>query len=193
MSDMSKPTGRVLIGASGSAAVAMLPMFISALRGSFNGSITVLMTHTATRFLPASTVSLFADKVVTGEDPDTWAVDNHAGLTATNDVFAVLPATVNVLSAAANGAAPNLLTAAITSATSPVLFFPVMSAEMWANRAVQRNVEQLRADGHLVIDPPSGSRYDVGLARIVAGPTPPPPPAFVSAVLDQLSDPDRAS
>jgi phosphopantothenoylcysteine decarboxylase len=39
--------GHLLIGASGSAAVAMLPLYISALRGGFTGSVSVLMTHTA--------------------------------------------------------------------------------------------------------------------------------------------------
>jgi phosphopantothenoylcysteine decarboxylase len=45
--------GNLLIGASGSGAVAFLPMYLSALRAELTGSVTVLMTHTATTFLPA--------------------------------------------------------------------------------------------------------------------------------------------
>lgn len=180
--------GRVLIGASGSAAVALLPTYLSALRGIFDGTVTVLMTRTATTFLPASTVALFADKVVTGNDPLTWAHDNHSSLTADTDVFVVLPAAANVLSAAAAGAAPNLLTAAILAAPSPALFFPVMSAEMWAQPSVRRNVEQLRTDGHEVIDPAVGTRYDVAVAvaTMVESPLPPTPPQFVEVLSRHL-------
>ncbi|MCT9931939.1 flavoprotein [Planotetraspora sp. A-T 1434] len=178
--------GRLLIGASGSAAVALLPMFVSALRGSFTGTITVLMTYTATRFIPASTVALFADKVVTGDDPATFARENHQSLTAENDLLVVLPATANLLSAAAAGAAPNLLTAAITAAPAPVVFFPVMSSEMWANRAVRRNVTQLREDGHVVVDPAMAPRYDVAAGAFVESPAPPAPPRFVELVREHL-------
>src|SRR5271154_4335905 len=91
--------GRLLIGASGSAAVALLPLYISVLRGGFTGSVSVLMTHTAREFLPASTVALFADRVITGEPPSTWPENNHAALAADHDMLAVFPATANVLSA----------------------------------------------------------------------------------------------
>ena len=36
--------------------------FISALRAEFAGTVTVLMTHIATRVVPASTMALFADR-----------------------------------------------------------------------------------------------------------------------------------
>ncbi|MEU0512244.1 flavoprotein [Amycolatopsis sp. NPDC006125] len=187
MSENPSPSGRLLIGVSGSAAVALLPMYISALRGSFPGSVTVLMTHTAAEFVPASTIALFADKVVTAGDRTTWARDNHQTLAAGHDLMVVLPATANVLSAAATGAAPSLLTAAITAAPAHVVFFPAMSAEMWANRAVQRNVGQLRQDGHVVVDPVPAPRYDVAAGAFVESPAPPPPPRFAEIVRDQLS------
>ncbi|MEU7634147.1 flavoprotein [Nocardia sp. NPDC049220] len=188
MSDTMPPpfAGSLLIGASGSVAVAFLPMFVSALRGQFHGTVTVIMTHTATTFLPASTMGLFADKVVTGNDASTWARENHASLAAEHDLFVVLPATANVLSAAATGAAPNMLTATIIAATAPVVFFPVMSAEMWAKPAIQRNVAQLREDGHDVIEPSVGPRYDVALGSFVQSPTPPSPPQFIETVRKHL-------
>jgi phosphopantothenoylcysteine synthetase/decarboxylase len=181
--------GRLVIGASGSAAVTLLPMYLSGLRGSFTGTVTVLMTHTATRFIPASTVALFADKVVTGDSPETWARNNHQSLMAENDLLAVLPATANMLSAAATGAAPNLLSAAIIAATRPVLFFPVMGAEMWANLAVRRNVAQLREDGHVVVDPAMAPRYDVAAGAFLESPAPPAPPRFIELVRERLEAP----
>jgi phosphopantothenoylcysteine decarboxylase len=178
--------GRLLIGASGSAAVAFLPMYISALRNQFTGSVSVLLTHTAAEFLPAHTVGLFADHVITGGSSSTWPADNHVSLAADNDMLAVLPAAANLLSAVAAGAAPNMLSATILAANFPVLFFPVMSGEMWAKPAVQRNVSELRGDGYYVFDPPWGPRYDVHLGKAIESPVPPPAPRFVELVREYM-------
>ncbi|MFF5500026.1 flavoprotein [Streptomyces aquilus] len=179
--------GRLLIGASGSAAVAMLPAYLNTLRARFTGTVTVLMTHTAGTFLPPHTVGLFADRVVTGTTPAAWARENQATLAAEHDLMAVLPATAHTLSAVATGAAPNLLTTTVAAAEFPVLFFPVMTGAMWAKPAVQRNVDQLRGDGHHVVEPEWGQRYDVGLGEFVKAPMPPAPPAFVEIIRDFLS------
>ncbi|MDX6259828.1 MAG: hypothetical protein QOH84_1516 [Kribbellaceae bacterium] len=184
--DTSRFGGRLLLGATGSGAVAMLPMYISALRSQFSGTITVLMTHTAATFLPAHTAALFADKVVTGESAASWPVDNHVSLAADHDLLAVLPATANILSATASGAAPNLLGTTILHASFPVVFFPVMTGGMWKKQAVQRNVQQLRADGYEVIDPDWGQRYDVGLGKFVDSPMPPAPPRFIDVVRNSM-------
>jgi phosphopantothenoylcysteine synthetase/decarboxylase len=178
-------TGRLLIGATGSATVVALPSYLSALRIRFSGTVTVFMTHTAATFLPASTAALFADRVVTGDDPAGWPKDNHASLAAGHDLLAVLPATANILAETATGAASNLLSATILATAIPVVFFPVMSAEMWQKPAVQRNVAQIRHDGHHVIDPPWGPRYDISLGEFVGGPLPPAPPRFLE-VIEQL-------
>jgi phosphopantothenoylcysteine decarboxylase len=174
--------GRLLIGASGSALIALLPLYVSALRGAFTGSVSVLMTHTAQEFLPAHTVALFADRVITGEPASTWSENNHDTLAQEHDMLAVFPATANMLSAVAAGAAPNMLCGTVLAAEFPVVFFPVMTAEMWKKPAVQRNVDRLRGDGYHVIDPPWGSHYDVHTGKPVEGPMLPPPPAFVEAI-----------
>jgi phosphopantothenoylcysteine decarboxylase len=178
--------GRLLIGASGSAAVAFLPVYVSALRTQFTGSVSVLMTRTAREFLPAHTAALFADRVITGEPASTWPVDNHATLAEHHDMLAVFPATANILSAVASGAAPNMLCATILAATFPIVFFPVMTENMWQKPAVQRCVNQLRSDGYDVIDPDWGSRYDVQLGKSVEGPVPPAPPRFVQVISEHM-------
>jgi hypothetical protein len=91
--------GRLLIGASGSVAVAMLPTYISALRGRFTGSVSVLMTHTAKEFLPAHTAALFADRVITGEPPWGSRYDVYAGGPVEGPVPPPPPAFVEAISA----------------------------------------------------------------------------------------------
>jgi phosphopantothenoylcysteine decarboxylase len=180
--DVSPFEGRLLIGATGSAAVATLPMYIGALRSVLRGPITVLMTHTATTFLPAHTVGLFADRVVTGQEAATWPRENHATLAAGHDLTVILPATAHTLSVTAAGAAPNMLATTVLAATHPVAFFPVMTGAMWDKPAVQRNVARLREDGHHVYDPAFGPRYDVAAGEFADSPQPPPPPRFIEIV-----------
>ncbi|MFF4902750.1 hypothetical protein [Streptomyces sp. NPDC001068] len=54
--------GRLPAGDSGSAAVAMLPTYISALRNTSTGTVTALMTHIAATSLPPHTAGPFADQ-----------------------------------------------------------------------------------------------------------------------------------
>jgi phosphopantothenoylcysteine synthetase/decarboxylase len=176
---------RILIGASGSAAVMMLPMYIGALRGALGGTYTVLMTHTAATFLPPHTVELVAERVVSGDSPADWATDNHARLAAEHDILVVLPATAHTLSQAATGAAPNRLSAVILASNLPVVFFPVMNDDMWNKPAVKRNIAQLREDGHHVNEPVWADRYDIGSGAVLNDPTLPPPP-IVAQVVGQL-------
>ena len=157
-------------------------MYIGALRSVFPGSITVLMTHTATTFLPAHTVGLFADRVVTGEEAATWPRENHATLAAGHDLTVIFPATAHTLSVIASGAAPNMLATTVLAATHPVALFPVMTGRDVGKPAVQRNVARLREDGHHAYDPVFGPRYDVVAGEVVDGPEPPPPPRFIEIV-----------
>jgi phosphopantothenoylcysteine synthetase/decarboxylase len=178
---------RVLIGASGSASVMMLPMYIAALRAQLGGTFTVLMTHTAASFLPPTTVRLVAERVVSGDSPSDWAADNHAQLVAEHDILVVLPATANILSLAATGAASNRLSTAILAADIPVIYFPVMNGDMWEKPAVKRNIAQIREDGHYVSDPVWQDRYDVVGRRVINDPALPPPPQVAQAVVKLLS------
>jgi phosphopantothenoylcysteine synthetase/decarboxylase len=178
---------RVLIGASGSAAVMMLPMYVGALRGALGGTYTVVMTHTAATFLPPHTVELVAERVVSGDSPAGWAEDNHARLVAGHDILVVLPATAHTLAQAATGGAPNRLSAVILAADFPVVFFPVMNDAMWNKPAVKRNIAQLREDGYHVNEPVWGDRYDVGSGAVLHDPTLPPPPVVAQVVGGLLS------
>ncbi|MFB7600960.1 hypothetical protein [Streptomyces sp. NPDC056160] len=63
-----------------------------------------------------------------------------------------------------------------------------MTEGMWGKPAVRRNVEQLRLDGHHVVEPQRGQRYDVGLGEFVEAPVPPAPPRFVEVVRELMPE-----
>ncbi|MEU8818928.1 flavoprotein [Actinoplanes sp. NPDC048796] len=167
---------KLLVGASGSASVAGLPAYLDALRIDLGATVTVVMTRSARLFLPEQTVALHADRVVTGEDPRRWPSDNQAALAGSHDAVLILPATANMLSVAASGAAPNLLGGVILAAAVPVVFFPMMSPPMLAKAAVGRTIERLRQDGYRVVDP----------VRTARGPSLPSPAEVVAATKEAL-------
>lgn len=89
----------------------------------------------------------------------------------------IVPATANILGKAAHGIADDLLSATILGCPRPIIFAPAMNPVMWEKPAVQRNLETLRQDGHVVLRPSEGisvttGRLDVGLVpsldRVVA-------------------------
>jgi phosphopantothenoylcysteine decarboxylase/phosphopantothenate--cysteine ligase len=80
----------------------------------------------------------------------------HIQLAEKADLLCVAPATANFLAKAAHGIADDLLSTLYLSFAGPVLVAPAMNTVMWNKPSVQRNVQQLRADGAHVIDPEEG-------------------------------------
>lgn len=185
-SSSSSSEPRVLVGATGSIAVSLLPTYLTALREKLGGTYTVLMTHTATTFIPPHTVAISAERVVSGESPSDWPTDKPSRLAADHDILVVLPATANILSAAATGGATNRLTTVILAVRYPVVYFPHMGADMWAKPAVKRNVAQIREDGNHVVEPVWHESYDVVTRAASSHPALPPPPQVAKAVEEVL-------
>jgi len=81
-------------------------------------------------------------------------------------MFVILPATANVIGQAANGLGATLLTTTILAHSKPVVFFPNVNQDMWHKPAVQRNVETLRNDGHVVAEPRVATAYEVDSGEV---------------------------
>ncbi|MDC9613505.1 flavoprotein [Xenorhabdus khoisanae] len=178
---------RILIGATGSVDITLLPKYLSAIKATIDCTLTVLMTNSATTFLPASTVALYADRVISGESPHDWPTDKPSRIVADHDVMAILPATANTMAAVAQGAAPNRLTTVVLASTFPVLFFPVMGSVMWEKKATLRNIAQLQEDGYFVIDPVWHENFDASLQRMVGHPSLPDIEAVISLLKQHLA------
>lgn len=177
---------RILVGATGSVDITLLPGYLRAIKASIDCSLTLLMTPQATGFIPAETIRLWADRVIAGERPTDWPTDKPSKIVADHDIMLVLPATANTLADAAQGAAPNRLTTVILASDFPVLFFPVMGAVMWDKPAVQRNIRQLREDGYEVLEPEWHENYDTALGKKVSHPSLPSASTLVSLLIERL-------
>jgi phosphopantothenoylcysteine decarboxylase/phosphopantothenate--cysteine ligase len=80
----------------------------------------------------------------------------HIGVARENDILVVAPATANILSKFAHGAADDFLSTLYLAFTGPVVLAPAMNDAMWSHAATQTNLSTLRARGHAIVEPDEG-------------------------------------
>lgn len=177
---------RILLGVTGSLDSTMLPSYLRAIKDGIEGTLTVLMTPNAIKFVNVDSIALYTDRVISGDNPKDWPTDKPGRIVQDHDLLAVLPTTANTLSAIANGSSQNRLTTVILAATFPVLIFPVMGEAMWEKAAVRRNVERIRADGYDIIDPVWREHFDPLLQRIHGHYSLPEPADVVAHIRNRL-------
>lgn len=132
--------------------------------------VSVILTESATRFIGATTFQALTNRPVhTGLfEPSEHHRGEHIGLAQRAEVLVVAPATAGLMARWSMGLADDLLSTVALSFVGPVLMAPAMNCEMWAKPAVQRNVQQLQADGVHIISPGEGwlSCGQVGAGRM---------------------------
>jgi phosphopantothenoylcysteine decarboxylase/phosphopantothenate--cysteine ligase len=177
---------RILLGVTGSLDSTMLPGYLRAIKDGIEGSLTVLMTPNAMKFINVDSVALYVDRVICGDDPKDWPTDKPGRVVQDHDLLAILPTTANTLSAIANGSSQNRLTTVVLAATFPVLIFPVMGEAMWEKAAVRRNVERIREDGYEVVEPVWREHFDPLLQRMHGHYSLPEPTDVVMRIRNRL-------
>lgn len=145
--------------------------------------VQVVMSAAAQQFVGAATFAALSGRPVVIEifDPK-FPLGAHIELARKATLFCVAPATASFLARAAQGLADDLISTLYLSFTGAVLVAPAMNCEMWEKPAVQRNVNQLKADGVQFVGPHSGwlSCRDKGVGRMAE------PNEIVEAILTKL-------
>lgn len=80
----------------------------------------------------------------------------HIEIAEKADVFAVVPATANIIAKIAHGIADDFLTTTLLATTAPVIICPAMNVNMWNNPATQQNIKKLKQNGIQIIEPSEG-------------------------------------
>ncbi len=140
---------------TGGIAAYKVPDFVRTLIKA-GANVRVALTPSAKQFVTPFTFEVLTKYPPLVEDiqsPDTVA---HIALADWTDYAIVVPATANTMAKFANGIADNEAISMMLALNSPLLFVPAMNEKMWANPATQRNVDQLRLDGHTVVEPDTG-------------------------------------
>lgn len=117
-------------------------------------AVDVLLTAAAQRFVGAATFEGITGRAV---HTDLWERPlAHLDLGREADVAVVAPATADLISRMAAGAAGDLATATLLAAPCPVIVCPAMNVRMWEHPATAGNVARLREWGHRFVGPDEG-------------------------------------
>src|SRR6185369_3657443 len=147
----------IIVGVTGGIAAYKTAALVSQLVQAGAG-VSVVMTAAAERFIGVATFAALTGRPVAREifDETHFPLGAHIALAEKAELLVVAPASADFLAKAAHGAADDLLTTLYLAFTRPVLVAPAMNTAMWEKTAVQRNIDQLRADGVHFVDPTSG-------------------------------------
>lgn len=120
--------------------------------------VRVAMTDAATKFVTPLTFQTLSKNPVS-LDPfvpfGAWE-PGHIALATRADVYAVAPATADVIAKLANGLADDIVTSTALATRAPLLIAPAMNTLMWEHPATQANVETLRKRGATFVEAAPG-------------------------------------
>jgi phosphopantothenoylcysteine decarboxylase / phosphopantothenate---cysteine ligase len=127
-----------------------------------------VLTKAATQFVtPLAASALSGERVYTDLfDPESEFDAGHIRLARDCDLIVVAPATADLMSKIAHGAADDLASAILLAASRPILLAPAMNPMMWSNAATRRNAAQLERDGIAFVGPNAGEMAEAGEAGV---------------------------
>ncbi len=127
-------------------------------------AVRCILTKAAENFVtPLSAGAIVGERVFTDLfDPAHEFDVGHIRLARETDLVVVAPATADLMAKLAGGLASDLATATLLATTAKVLLAPAMNPRMWKNKATQRNVAQLAADGFFLVGPNEGEMAEAG-------------------------------
>jgi len=127
-------------------------------------AVRCVLTKAAEHFVTPLSVSAIVGERVFSElfDPGSEFDVGHIRLARETDLIVVAPATADLIAKMAGGLANDLASAVLLAADGKILLAPAMNPHMWSNKATQRNLAQLIADGVTLIGPNEGEMAESG-------------------------------
>jgi len=160
----------VLLGVSGGVSAYKVVDLASKLT-ALGASVKTVMTDNACRFVGAKSFEVVTCSAVfttLWSSPEEYK-STHIALLDWAQIVVVAPATANIIGKAANGICDDLLSTTLCAAWhKPMLLAPAMNCNMWANPAVQRNIQTLKDAGVRLVGPFEGrlANGTIGMGRM---------------------------
>ncbi len=159
----------IVLGVSGGIAAYKACDLASKLRQS-GADVTVIMTRAAQQFVTSLTFqSLVQRPVITGlfSQVEEWEIE-HISVAQKASLAVIAPATANVIGKLAAGIADDFLSTFVLATRAPIVVCPAMNCDMYANSAVQENLEKLKKRGFHIVEPEEGMLAcgDMGKGRL---------------------------
>ncbi len=161
----------VVLGVTGGIAAYKAVDLVSRLKKK-NIESHVIMTKNATEFVtPLTFESISGNPVACGmfDAKSSWEIE-HISLAKRADVFAVVPATANIIGKLAHGIADDMLSTTAMACRAPLIIAPAMNTAMYESEAVRANLDILRARGAVIIEPDTGrlACNDIGRGKLAS-------------------------
>ncbi|WP_052366294.1 flavoprotein [Geomicrobium sp. JCM 19055] len=124
---MNKNKANILVGVSGSISLINVPSYLGYLKYKY-GNVQIIMSHSANKLVPASTMQLFCDAVHLNEENHASNTNtqhntmSHIELARWADAFIIIPATANKISEAAAGLGADLMTTTLLAYKGKAIF-----------------------------------------------------------------------
>ncbi|WP_239288112.1 bifunctional phosphopantothenoylcysteine decarboxylase/phosphopantothenate--cysteine ligase CoaBC [Candidatus Nitrotoga sp. 1052] len=132
--------------------------------------VQVAMTEAACHFITPTTMQALSGKPVFTNQWGEHTANHmaHISLSRTTDAIMIAPATADFIAKLAHGLADDLLSTLCLARNCPLLVAPAMNRQMWESPATQRNIQQLVADGVIILGPVSGMQAcgEEGMGRM---------------------------
>lgn len=191
MTESSRPVdepSRLLVAACASIGVLALPQYLMALRmANDSAQIHVLLSENAERMLPRDSVAPFADEVHSPGMFWSNTPKGHIEYSDWPDLFVVMPASCDILARTAVGLSDKPIALMTASHPRPILFLPNMNKYLWEKATTRRNVDLLKADGHLFIEPLRAKAFAAAAGRFEEGLIMPPPQVTAGLIVEELA------
>ena len=176
---------KILVGVTGGIAAYKTPEIIRGLVKKGH-EVRVVTTTAAEQFVSRLTLQVVSSNPVGHDlfDPGYEERIGHIELARWADCILIAPATANIISRIAQGAAPDLLSTLLLVTRCPVLLAPSMNCSMYAHKFVQKNIETIkRLKNYHIISPDQGELAckETGLGRM------PDPEVLIEHVTQALS------
>lgn len=120
--------------------------------------VKVLMTKSAQKFVGKATFEgITHNKVV----DDLWNNESdlnidHLDIAKNSDLLIVSPITANMISKIAHGVSDDIISTTLLATEKPLIIAPAMDGNMYDHFAVKKNIELLKKNGVIVLEPESG-------------------------------------
>ena len=155
---VKKTNKHIVLGVTGSIAAYKACDIIRSLQKK-DVAVTPVMTKEAHEFITPLTLASLANRRVYSDlfakDFREWDIE-HISLAKQADLLVIAPATANIIGKIASGIADDLLTCIAMTTKAKIVIAPAMNTAMYKNVFVQKNIETLKKQGVIVVDPVKG-------------------------------------
>ncbi len=160
----------VVVGVTGGIAAYKSADLVSRLKKQ-HADVVVVMTKNARQFITVQTMETMSGNPVVTDmfaRPEKWEVE-HIALAKRADLFAIVPASANVIAKLALGLADDFLSTTVLATRAPLLIAPAMNTGMWEHPATRQNVKTLADRGAHIVGPGDGFLAEgvCGVGRLI--------------------------